>query len=170
MTAAKAAGPLSGIKVLDLGTMIAGPVAATLLGDFGAEVVKVEQPQGGDPMRGIGPFADGESLWFNVEGRNKKSLALDLRLAEGQALLRRLVEHADVLVENFRPGTMKKWGLSFDELAAVNPRLVMLSTSGFGQTGPNASRAGYDRIGLAFGGVFLLLRSVLPERVAVVGP
>jgi crotonobetainyl-CoA:carnitine CoA-transferase CaiB-like acyl-CoA transferase len=146
-------GPLKGVRVLDLGTMIAGPVAATLLGDFGAEVLKVEQPQGGDPMRGIGPFVDGESLWFNVESRNKKSLSLDLRLPEGQALLRQLVMNADVVVENFRPGTMAKWGLSYQELSEVNPRIVMLSTSGFGQTGPNASRAGYDRIALAFGGL-----------------
>jgi crotonobetainyl-CoA:carnitine CoA-transferase CaiB-like acyl-CoA transferase len=148
-----ASGPLRGVRVLDLGTMIAGPVAATLMADFGAEVLKVEQPQGGDPMRGIGPFANGESLWFNVESRNKRSLSLDLRLAEGQALLRELVLHADVLVENFRPGTMARWGLDFVALSAINPRLVMLSTSGFGQTGPNAWRAGYDRIGLAFGGL-----------------
>jgi crotonobetainyl-CoA:carnitine CoA-transferase CaiB-like acyl-CoA transferase len=152
-TAHETRGPLHGLRVLDLGTMIAGPVAATLLGDFGAEVLKVEQPQGGDPMRGIGPFASGESLWFNVESRNKKSLSLDLRLPEGQALLRDLARHADVLVENFRPGTMARWGLDHAALAAVNSRLVMLSTSGFGQTGPNASRGGYDRIGLAFGGL-----------------
>jgi len=158
-------GPLRGVRVLDLGTMIAGPVAATLLGDFGAEVVKVEQPQGGDPMRGIGPFVDGESLWFNVEARNKKSLSLDLRIPEGQALVRRLVEHADVVVENFRPGTMAKWNLSYQDLRAVNPRIVMLSTSGFGQTGPNASRAGYDRIGLAFGG--LMQVTGFPDRPPV---
>jgi crotonobetainyl-CoA:carnitine CoA-transferase CaiB-like acyl-CoA transferase len=161
----EAGGPLRGVRVLDLGTMIAGPVAATLLGDFGAEVVKIEQPQGGDPIRGIGPFANGESLWFNVEGRNKKSVSLDLRLPEGQALLRRLVAHADVVVENFRPGTMAKWGLSYQDLRAVNPRIVMLSTSGFGQTGPNSHRAGYDRIGLAFGG--LMQVTGYPDRAPV---
>jgi crotonobetainyl-CoA:carnitine CoA-transferase CaiB-like acyl-CoA transferase len=165
MSRAVGQGPLRGVRVLDLGTMIAGPVAATLLGDFGAEVVKIEQPQGGDPMRGIGPFAEGESLWFNVEARNKKSVSLDLRVAEGQALLRRLVQHADVVVENFRPGTMARWGLSYADLSAVNPRIVMLSTSGFGQTGPNASRAGYDRIGLAFGG--LMQVTGYPDRAPV---
>lgn len=158
-------GPVAGVRVLDLGTMIAGPVAATLLGDFGAEVVKVEQPQGGDPMRGIGPFANGESLWFNVEARNKQSLTLDLRAAEGQALLKRLAAQADVVIENFRPGTMARWGLDWDALSAVNPRLVMLSTSGFGQTGPNAHRAGYDRIGLAFGG--LMQVTGYPDRAPV---
>lgn len=164
-SAARHGGPLEGVRVLDLGTMIAGPVAATLLGDFGAEVVKVEQPQGGDPMRSIGPFANGESLWFSVESRNKKSLTIDLRLPEGQALLRELVAQVDVLIENFRPGTMAGWGLGYDDLAAVNPRLVMLSTSGFGQTGPNAHRAGYDRIGLAFGG--LMQVTGYPDRPPV---
>jgi crotonobetainyl-CoA:carnitine CoA-transferase CaiB-like acyl-CoA transferase len=158
-------GPLKGIRVLDAGTMIAGPVAATLLGDFGAEVVKVERPQGGDPMRGIGPFADGESLWFNVEARNKKSVTIDLRLPRGQALFRQLVRQADVVVENFRPGTMAKWGLSYQDLQAINPQIVMLSTSGFGQTGPNSPRAGYDRIGLAFGG--LLHVTGYPDRPPV---
>ena len=165
MNGADDGGPVHGVRVLDLGTMIAGPVAATLLGDFGAEVLKVEQPQGGDPMRGIGPFVDGESLWFNVESRNKKSLSLDLRLPEGQALLRELVQHADVVIENFRPGTMASWGLSYQDLSAINPRIVMLSTSGFGQTGPNSARAGYDRIGLAFGG--LMQVSGHPDRPPV---
>ncbi|MCC2658707.1 MAG: succinyl-CoA:L-malate CoA transferase subunit [Panacagrimonas sp.] len=145
-------GLLAGIRVLDLGTMIAGPVAATLLADFGAEVIKVEQPQGGDTIRSNGPIVDGQSLWWNVEGRNKRSITLDLRVPEGQALLRRLVEKADVLVENFRPGTLDRWGLGYPALQAINPRLVMLSVSGYGQTGPNAQRAAYDRIALAFAG------------------
>src|SRR5690349_20180609 len=147
------AGPLSGIRVLDLGTMIAGPVAATLLGDFGAEVIKIEQPQGGDPIRHNGPSIEGEGLWWNVEGRNKKSVSLDLRVPEGQELLRKLVKHADVLVENFRPGTMARWGIDYVSLRKVNPRLIMLSISGYGQTGPYAPRAAYDRIGLAFSGL-----------------
>jgi crotonobetainyl-CoA:carnitine CoA-transferase CaiB-like acyl-CoA transferase len=145
-------GLLSGIRVLDLGTMIAGPVAATLLADFGADVIKVEQPQGGDTIRSNGPMCEGQSLWWNVEGRNKRSMTLDLRVPEGQALLRQLVAKADVLVENFRPGTLDRWGLGYPALQAINPRLVMLSVSGYGQTGPNAQRAAYDRIALAFAG------------------
>ena len=145
--------PLAGIRVLELGTMIAGPVVATLLGDFGAEVIKIEQPQGGDPIRNIGPFCEGEGLWWNVEGRGKKSITLDLRQQEGQALLRRLVRHADVLVENFRPGTMEKWNVGWPILSQENPRLVMVSVSGYGQTGPYAERPSFDRIALAFAGL-----------------
>jgi len=152
MTAASN-GPLAGVKVLDLGTMIAGPVAATLLGDFGADVIKIEQPKGGDPIRQNGPMVDGEGLWWNVEGRNKKSVTLDLRVLEGQRILRDLAAKADVLVENFRPGTLDKWGIGFAALKEINPRLVMLSISGYGQTGPYAARAAYDRIGLAFSGL-----------------
>jgi len=146
-------GPLANLRVLDLGTMIAGPVAATLLADFGAEVVKVEQPGIGDPLREIGPFVDNESLYWNVEGRNKKSITLDLRKPEGQALARQLAAKVDVVVENFRPGTLAAWGLDYDALSALNPGLVMLSVSGFGQTGPYAQRAAFDRIALAFSGV-----------------
>ncbi len=146
------AGLLAGVRVLDLGTMIAGPVAATLLGDFGADVIKIEQPQGGDTIRSNGPICEGHSLWWNVEGRNKRSMTLDLRVPQGQDLLRQLVAHTDVLVENFRPGTMERWGIGYETLRAVNPRLVMLSVSGYGQTGPNAERAAYDRIALAFAG------------------
>ena len=146
-------GPMNALRILDLGTMVAGPAAATFLSDFGAEVIKVEQPQGGDTLRGLGPFKDGESLWFQVEGRNKRSITLDLRQPEGQALLQRLVAHADALVENFRPGTMAQWQLGYEDLARINPRLVMLSVSGFGQTGPYSRRAGYDRMGLAYSGI-----------------
>ncbi len=145
-------GPLAGIRVIELGTMIAGPVAATLLGDFGAEVIKIEPPGVGDPIRHSGPFVGEESLYWNVEGRSKRSVTLDLRLPEGQDVLRALVLHADVLVENFRPGTMERWGLDYTRLRECNPRLIMLSTSGFGQTGPNAARPAYDRISLAFAG------------------
>lgn len=149
-------GPLAGLRILELGTMIAGPVVGTLLADFGAEVIKIEQPGTGDTLRQIGPFEQGESLYWNVEGRNKKSVTLDLRLPEGQALLRDLARQADAVVENFRPGTLTKWGLNYAELARANPRIVMLSISGFGQTGPNASQAAYDRIALAFGGLMHL--------------
>lgn len=146
-------GPLQSLRIIDLGTMVAGPVAATLMADFGAEVIKVEQPGTGDTLRDIGPFAGGEGLWWNVEGRNKKSVTIDLRQERGQELLKRLARTADAVVENFRPGTLDKWKLGYAELAKVNPALVMLSVSGFGQTGPYAQRAGYDRIGLAFSGV-----------------
>lgn len=145
-------GPLHGIRVLEVGTMVAGPVAATLLADFGAEVIKLEQPDGGDPIRESGPMWQGESLWWNVEGRNKRSVTLDLHKPRGQQVLRDLARHADVLVENFRPGTMARWNVSYEQLAPINPRLVMLSISGYGQTGPNAPLAAYDRIALAFAG------------------
>jgi crotonobetainyl-CoA:carnitine CoA-transferase CaiB-like acyl-CoA transferase len=145
-------GPLAGIRVIELGTMIAGPVAATLLGDFGAEVIKIEPPGVGDPIRHSGPFVGEESLYWNVEGRSKQSVTLDLRLPEGQEVLRSLVSHADILIENFRPGTMDRWGLGYPRLRECNPRLIMLSTSGFGQTGPNAARPAYDRISLAYAG------------------
>jgi formyl-CoA transferase len=132
--------------------MVAGPVAATLLGDFGADIIKLEQPQGGDPIRQSGPCIEGESLWWNVEGRNKRSVTLDLRKPKGQEILHQLVEHADVLIENFRPGTMAGWDAGYERLKAINPRLIMLSISGYGQTGPNASLASYDRVALAFAG------------------
>jgi formyl-CoA transferase len=145
-------GPLDRVRILEIGSMIAGPVAATLLGDFGADVIKLEQPKGGDPIRQSGPMVDGESLWWNVEGRNKRSLTLDLRKPRGQEILHKLVQHADVLIENFRPGTMAGWNAGYEQLRAINPRLIMLSISGYGQTGPNASLASYDRVALAFAG------------------
>ena len=145
-------GPLSGVRVIELGTMVAGPVAATLLADFGAEVIKVEKPQGGDLIREVGPRWEGEGLWWNVEGRNKKSITLDLRHPDGKDLLKQLVRHADVLIENFRPGTLSGWGIGYNQLSEENPALIMASVSGFGQTGPYAERPAYDRIGLAFSG------------------
>lgn len=144
---------LSGLRILDLGTMIAGPVACTLFADLGAEVIKVEVPERGDTVRDIGPFVDGECLYWHVEARNKKSVTLNLRAPEGQAMLCEMVKHADAVVENFRPGTLEKWNLGFDELRKHNPKLIMLRISGFGQSGPYRERAGYDRIGLAFGGL-----------------
>jgi crotonobetainyl-CoA:carnitine CoA-transferase CaiB-like acyl-CoA transferase len=149
--------------------MVAGPVACTFLSDFGAEVIKVEQPGTGDTLRGLGPFKDGESLWWNLEGRNKKSVTLDLRTEQGQQILKRLVCEADAVVENFRPGTLENWNIGYSELAKLNPRLVMLSVSGFGQTGPYAKRAGYDRVGLAFSGVMGMtgLPDTPPVRVGI---
>ncbi|MFV0298170.1 MAG: CaiB/BaiF CoA transferase family protein [Hyphomicrobiaceae bacterium] len=145
--------PLEGIRVLDIGTLIAGPFAATLLGDFGAEIIKVEQPGRGDALRGTpenGKAARSPN-WL-VEGRNKKSVTLNLRVPEGQAVLKELIKEADVLVENFTPGTLEKWGLGWDTVHALNPRLIMTRVSGYGQKGPYSKRAGYDRIALGFSG------------------
>jgi len=147
-------GPLAGVRVLDLTTVVMGPFATQILGDFGAEVIKVEDPKAGDPMRRWGrSLPKGLSPWWPVIARNKKSVTLDLRKPEGQALVRTLIAGADVLIENFRPGTMEKWGLSYESLAADNPGLVMARISGFGQTGPYASRAGFGLIGEAMGGM-----------------
>jgi formyl-CoA transferase len=143
-------GPLADLRVIELGQLIAGPFCGQLLGDMGAEVIKVEAPGVGDPMRAWG---QGLPVWWSVIARNKKCITLDLRVAEGQALLRRLVADADVLIENFRPGTLEKWGLGYAELASINPGLIMVRVSGFGQTGPYAQRAGYGSIGEAMGGI-----------------
>jgi formyl-CoA transferase len=148
-------GALAGIRVIELGQLIAGPFCGQLLGDMGAEVIKVEPPQvdgkgGGDPMRNWG---HGEAkLWWEVVARNKKSVSANLRIAEGQEIVRRLVAHADILIENFKPGTMEKWGLGPEALHAINPRLIIVRVSGYGQTGPYASRAGFGGIGEAMGG------------------
>lgn len=145
-----ATGPLQDLRVLELGQLIAGPFCGQLLGDLGAEVIKVEAPGHGDPMRDWG---QGVPVWWSVIARNKKSITLDLRQQAGQELLLKLVADADVLIENFRPGTLEKWHLGYEELAAVNPRLIMVRVSGFGQTGPYAQRAGYGSIGEAMGGI-----------------
>lgn len=157
--------PLSGIRILDLGTRIAAPFAATLLADFGAEVIKVELPGTGDFMRSIGPFEDGYSLWWAVEGRNKKSITLDLRKARGQEVLKRLVALSDVVVENFQPGTLDGWGLSYDALRAIRPGLILTRASVYGQTGPYRDRPGLDRNGIGFGG--LLYITGYPDRPPV---
>jgi crotonobetainyl-CoA:carnitine CoA-transferase CaiB-like acyl-CoA transferase len=155
-------GPLAGVRVLDLGTRIAAPFCAGLLGEQGAEVVKVEQPGTGDFMRSIGPFEDGYSLFWAVEGRGRKSVTLDLRRPEGQDLFRRLAETADVVVENFRPGTLERWGLAPGD---CDPGLVWVRISAFGQDGPHASRPGLDRVGLAVGGLMHL--TGYPDRPPV---
>ena len=147
-------GPLADLVVIELGTLIAGPFCGQILADFGAEVIKVEDPGAGDPMRQWGrSLPQGLSPWWPVIGRNKKSVTVNLRSPEGQAIVRELALKADVLVENFRPGTMEKWGLGYESLSAANPRLVMARVSGFGQTGPYAARAGYGLIGEAMGGL-----------------
>jgi formyl-CoA transferase len=147
-------GPLSDLKVVEMGTLIAGPFCGQVLGDFGADVVKVEDPGKGDPMRQWGrSLPKGLSPWWPVIGRNKRSVALDLRQPEGRELALALIDQADVLIENFRPGALEKWGMGYEALAARNPRLVMARVSGFGQTGPYSERAGYGLIGEAMGGL-----------------
>ncbi|MFC6151896.1 MULTISPECIES: CaiB/BaiF CoA transferase family protein [Mumia] len=148
------AAPLSDIRVVEMGQLLAGPFCGQLLGDFGADVIKVEDPLHGDPMRQWGrekPY--GKSLWWPVVARNKRSITANLRDARGQEVVRELVAHADVLVENFRPGTLERWGLSPEALWEINPGLVVTRVTGFGQSGPYASRAGYGSIGEAMGGI-----------------
>ncbi|MEZ3178558.1 CoA transferase [Streptomyces pimonensis] len=144
--------PLTGLRVLDLATLFAGPLAATLLGDFGAEVVKVEHPRKPDPSRGHGPSKDGIGLWWKMLGRNKRTLTLDLSKPGGRAVLLRLAGTADVVIENFRPGTLEKWDLGWPELSAVNPRLILVRVTGFGQFGPYAHRPGFGTLAEAMSG------------------
>ncbi|MBL8202482.1 MAG: CoA transferase [Chromatiales bacterium] len=147
-------GPLAGLRLVEMGTLLAGPFCGQLLGDFGAEVIKIEPPGQGDPMREWGrEKAHGMSLWWPVVARNKKSVTLNLREAEGQAIARDLIAKADFLLENFRPGTLERWNLSYAELQKINPRLIMIRVSGFGQTGPYAKRAGFGAVGEAMGGL-----------------
>ncbi|WKK17294.1 CoA transferase [Achromobacter insolitus] len=157
--------PLSGIRVLELGQLIAGPFAAKMLGEFGAEVIKIEPPGKGDPLRNWRLIHDGTSVWWQVQSRNKKSVSLDLRKPEAQDLIRTLVKGIDVVVENFKPGTMEGWGLGWEELRAINPRLVMLRVSGYGQTGPYRDLPGFGAIGEAMGGLRHL--SGEPDRTPV---
>lgn len=145
-------GPLGHVRVLELGSLIAGPFAGQLLGDYGAEVIKVEPPTG-DPMRTWGVCHEGEGLWWTSIARNKSSVVLDLRSAEGQAAARRLALSADIVIENFRPGQVEKWGLGYDELATENPGLIMVHVSGYGRSGPRSSEAGFGSIGEGMGGI-----------------
>ncbi|MFJ9078039.1 CaiB/BaiF CoA transferase family protein [Streptomyces sp. NPDC102278] len=145
-------GPLAGLRVLDLATLFAGPLAATLLGDFGAEVVKVEHPVRPDPSRGHGPAKDGVGLWWKLLGRNKRTMTLDLSTPGGRDTLLRLAAGADVIIENFRPGTLEKWGLGWPELSAANPRLVLARVTAFGQQGPYAHRPGFGTLAEAMSG------------------
>lgn len=146
--------PLSGIRVLDLATFIAAPFAATTFSEFGAEVIKVERPDGGDPWRRYGtPKDDGDTLAWKSEARNKSSLTLNLRTSEGVEIIKQLVAKSDVLCENFRPGTLEKWGLGWDVLSQINPGLIMLRVSGYGQDGPYRDRPGFARIAHAYGGL-----------------
>ncbi|MGW3135331.1 CaiB/BaiF CoA transferase family protein [Streptomyces sp. NPDC001139] len=151
-TPAPRAAPLTGLRVLDLATLFAGPLAATMLGDFGAEVIKVEHPGKPDPSRGHGPSKDGIGLWWKILGRNKRTITLDLSKRGGRATLLRLAAEADVLIENFRPGTLEKWDLGWPELSAANPRLVLTRVTGFGQFGPYAHRPGFGTLAEAMSG------------------
>lgn len=147
-------GPLKDLRVIEMGQLLAGPFCGQLLADFGAEVIKIEPPGVGDPMREWGrerPY--GKSLWWPVVARNKKSVTLNLREAEGQAIARKLITTADILIENFRPGTLERWNMSYETLSALNPGLIMVRVTGYGQTGPYSQRAGFGSIGEAMGGL-----------------
>ncbi|MGZ4756520.1 MAG: CaiB/BaiF CoA transferase family protein, partial [Acidimicrobiia bacterium] len=144
---------LDGLRVLELGSFIAGPFAGQLLGDLGADVVKIEPPESGDPMRRWGVLDGGRSLWWPAIARNKRSVAVDLRDERGRDVVRRIAEHVDVVLENFKPGTVERWGLGYDALAAVNPAVVLVHVSGYGQTGPRAHEPGFGAIGAAVGGI-----------------
>jgi crotonobetainyl-CoA:carnitine CoA-transferase CaiB-like acyl-CoA transferase len=145
--------PLTGLRVIELGQLIAGPFASKILAEFGADVIKVEPPPGGDPLRGWRLIHEGTSVWWAAHARNKRSLTLDLRTPEGQVIIRQLASDADILIENFRPGAMEKWGLGFKDLHAINPKLIMLRVSGYGQSGPYRDRPGFGVIGEAMGGL-----------------
>ena len=157
--------PLAGVKVVELGQLIAGPFAGKTLADFGAEVIKIEPPGEGDPLRKWRLLHQGTSVWWQVQSRNKQSVVLDLRQPQGQEIVRRLIRETDVVIENFRPGTMEEWGLGWDALSTLNPGLVMLRLSGYGQTGPYRDRPGFGVIGEAMGGLRYITGE--PGRVPV---
>ena len=148
--------PLEGIRVLELAQIVAGPFCGTLMAEFGAEVIKTEMPGRGDDLRRLGPSEDGHGYWFAVDNRNKKLMTLDMRTPKGQDIVRRLVPHCDVVLENFRPGVLERWGLGWDALHALNPRMVMARITAFGQTGPLNQGPGFAAIASAFGGSWYL--------------
>lgn len=156
---------LSHLRVIELGQLIAGPFAAKTLADFGADVIKIEPPTTGDPLRKWRLLKDGTSVWWQIQSRNKRSIALDLKQAEAQGIVRQLVRDADVLIENFRPGAMEGWGLGPDELLAINPKLIMLRISGYGQTGPYRDKPGFGVVAEAMSGLRYLTAE--PGRVPV---
>jgi formyl-CoA transferase len=156
---------LEGLRVIEMGQLIAGPFAGKTLGEFGADVIKIEAPGAGDPLRNWRMIKEGTSVWWQVQSRNKRSIALDLRSPEGQDIARKLIAEADVLIENFRPGTLEAWGMSWETLSAINPGLIMLRISGYGQTGPYRDLPGFGAIGEAMGGLRHLTGE--PGRVPV---
>ena len=155
-------GPLAGIKVLELGTLIAGPFCSRMLAEFGADVIKIETPDGGDPLRQWRVLKDGTSLWWSVQSRNKKSLTLNLKDARGQEIARKLALDADIIIENYRPGVLEKWSLGYEQLKAINPATVMVRLSGFGQTGPMKDQPGFGAVGESMGGLRYV--SGFPDR------
>ncbi len=146
-------GALAGIKVLELGTLIAGPFCSRMLGEFGADVIKIEAPDGGDPIRSWRVLKDGTSLWWSVQSRNKKSLTLNMKDERGRAIARQLALEADIIVENYRPGVLEKWGIGYEQLKALRPATIMVRLSGFGQTGPMRDQPGFGAIGESMGGL-----------------
>ncbi|HJV00280.1 MAG TPA: CaiB/BaiF CoA-transferase family protein [Burkholderiaceae bacterium] len=161
-SAANLAGPLAGIKVLELGTLIAGPFCARMLAEFGAEVIKIEAPEGGDPIRQWRVLKDGTSLWWSVQARNKKSVTLNMKDERGRAIARQLALEADIIIENYRPGVLEKWDLGYEQLKAVNPATIMVRLSGFGQTGPMKDLPGFGAVGESMGGLRYV--SGFPDR------
>lgn len=149
----KTKGPLAGIKVLELGTLIAGPFCSRMLAEFGAEVIKVESPDGGDPLRQWRVLKDGTSLWWSVQARNKKSISLNMKDVQGQEIARRLALDADIIIENYRPGVLEKWQLGYEQLKTINPATIMVRLSGYGQTGPMRDLPGFGAIGESMGGL-----------------
>ncbi|MDM5332780.1 CaiB/BaiF CoA-transferase family protein [Ureibacillus composti] len=162
-------GPLEGVKVLELGSLIAGPFAGRLFADFGAEVLKVEPPKKGDPIRKWRLLHNDNSLWWYVQSRNKKSITLDLKNEDAQEVIKELVKEVDIVIENFRPGMLEKWGLSYEELKQINPKIIMVRVSGYGQDGPYKDRPGFGSIGEAMGGIRYLTGypDLPPTRVGI---
>jgi formyl-CoA transferase len=156
--------PLANLKVIEMGQLIAGPFAAKTLGDFGADVIKIEAPIVGDALRKWRLLKDGTSVWWQVQSRNKRSLSLDLKLLEAQEIVRALIQEADILIENFRPGTLESWGLDPNDLLKINPKLIVLRISGYGQTGPYRDKPGFGVVAEAMGGLRHLKLHVLQEH------
>jgi formyl-CoA transferase len=165
MDASQAPGALAGVKVLELGTLIAGPFCARMLAEFGADVIKVEAPAGGDPLRQWRVLKDGTSLWWSVQGRNKQSLTLNMQDERGRAIARQLALEADIVIENYRPGVLEKWGIGYQQLKLENPAIIMVRVSGFGQTGPMKDQPGFGAIGESMGGLRYV--SGFPDRPPV---
>ncbi len=163
-------GPLKGLRMIEMGQLLAGPFCGQLMGDFGCEVIKIEQPNAGDPLREWGrEKSGGRSLWWPVAARNKKCITLNARVPEGQEIIKTLVKQSDFLLENFRPGTMEKWNLGYETLSELNKGIIMIRVSGYGQTGPYAPKAGYAAVGEAMGGLRYVVGdpSTPPSRVGI---
>src|SRR5690606_12293640 len=165
MDKTRSAGPLAGVKVLELGTLIAGPFCSRILAEFGAEVIKIEAPDGGDPIRQWRVLKDGTSLWWYVQARNKKSITLNMKDERGQEIARKLALDADIIIENYRPGVLERWNLGYEQLKAINPATIMVRLSGYGQSGPLKDLPGFGAIGESMGGLRYV--SGFPDRPPV---